>query len=184
MILDACCGGRMFWFDKNNPNVLFQDRRVVEPVMIGNDKNARVFECKPDVIADFRTMAYPDYSFKMVVFDPPHLTSVGKSSWLSQKYGSLDKNTWKEDLARGFSECFRVLKDEGILIFKWNEHDIKLKEVLNLSPYTPLFGHPSGKMMKTHWICFMKSSDYQKPSTIDQVPSTPNQVPSTTKQAQ
>lgn len=24
-ILDACCGGRMFYFDKNNPNVLFTD---------------------------------------------------------------------------------------------------------------------------------------------------------------
>lgn len=24
-ILDACCGGKMFYFDKNNPNVLFQD---------------------------------------------------------------------------------------------------------------------------------------------------------------
>lgn len=26
-ILDACCGGRMFYFDKNNPNVLFADIR-------------------------------------------------------------------------------------------------------------------------------------------------------------
>ena len=26
-ILDACCGSRMFWFDKNNPDVLFIDKR-------------------------------------------------------------------------------------------------------------------------------------------------------------
>ena len=25
-ILDACCGSRMFYFDKQNPNVLFADR--------------------------------------------------------------------------------------------------------------------------------------------------------------
>ena len=25
--LDACCGSRMFWFDKQNPNVLFVDKR-------------------------------------------------------------------------------------------------------------------------------------------------------------
>lgn len=27
-ILDACCGSRMFWFDKKNPNVLFMDKRA------------------------------------------------------------------------------------------------------------------------------------------------------------
>ena len=53
-------------------------------------------------------------------------------------------------------ECFRVLKDEGILIFKWNECDVPLKEVLKLTTYKPLFGHPSGKAQKTHWVCFMK----------------------------
>ena len=26
-ILDACCGGRMFYFEKNHPNVLYIDRR-------------------------------------------------------------------------------------------------------------------------------------------------------------
>jgi hypothetical protein len=24
-ILDPCCGGKMFWFNKNNPHVLFCD---------------------------------------------------------------------------------------------------------------------------------------------------------------
>ncbi|NBJ75120.1 SAM-dependent methyltransferase, partial [Neglecta sp. X4] len=24
-ILDACCGGRMFWFDKQNPFVTYMD---------------------------------------------------------------------------------------------------------------------------------------------------------------
>lgn len=28
-ILDACCGSKMFWFDKNNPNVEFCDNRQV-----------------------------------------------------------------------------------------------------------------------------------------------------------
>lgn len=26
LILDACCGSRMFWFDKHNPLVLFVDK--------------------------------------------------------------------------------------------------------------------------------------------------------------
>jgi hypothetical protein len=28
-ILDACCGSKMFWFDKQNPNVEFCDIREV-----------------------------------------------------------------------------------------------------------------------------------------------------------
>lgn len=156
LILDACCGGKMFWFDKENQNVLFQDRRKVEPIEVGKDRNARVFECNPDVIADFRKMPYPDNYFKLVVFDPPHFTSLGEKSYMAIKYGKLDKNTWREDISKGFSECFRVLEETGILIFKWNEYDIRLSEILKLTPYKPLFGHPSGKTQKTHWVTFMK----------------------------
>ena len=157
-ILDACCGGKMFWFDKADPHVLFQDRRNVEPIIVGKGKNARKFECKPDVMADFRNMPYPDNHFKLVVFDPPHFTSLGDNSYMAVKYGKLDKSTWKDDIRKGFSECFRVLQEGGILIFKWNEHDIRLSEILKLTTYRPLFGHPSGKMQKTHWVCFMKDA--------------------------
>lgn len=127
-ILDVCCGGRMFWFDKKNKDVLFLDRRVVEPVLVGNGRNARMFECKPDKIMDFRKLQFPSGSFKLVVFDPPHFTSLGKSSYMNIKYGTLDKNTWREDLRSGFIECFRVLKKDGVLVFKWNEYDIPLRE--------------------------------------------------------
>lgn len=27
VVLDACCGGRMMWFDKKNPGVLYVDVR-------------------------------------------------------------------------------------------------------------------------------------------------------------
>lgn len=26
-ILDACCGSRMFWFDKENPDTIFADNK-------------------------------------------------------------------------------------------------------------------------------------------------------------
>ena len=32
-ILDACCGSRMFHFDKQNPNVLFADNRTYESTL-------------------------------------------------------------------------------------------------------------------------------------------------------
>lgn len=89
----------------------------------------------------------------MVVFDPPHLVKVGDNSWLIKKYGKLSENTYKEDLKKGFSECMRVLKPNGTLIFKWNEEQIKLKEILSCTDYQPLFGN---KRSKTHWLVFMK----------------------------
>ena len=32
-ILDACCGSRMFWFDRNNPDVIFADNRKLETTL-------------------------------------------------------------------------------------------------------------------------------------------------------
>ena len=148
-ILDACCGSRMFWFDKKNPDVLFMDNRKLET----NLCDGRILKIEPDMVADFRSMPFASGRFKLVVFDPPHLINAGDSSWLAKKYGKLDKSSWGSDLSRGFLECFRVLKSGGILVFKWNEDQIKINEVLKWAPQKPLFGQRSGK---THWLVFMK----------------------------
>lgn len=153
IILDACCGSRMFWFDKQNPLALFQDIRDENHILC----DGRKLEIKPDVLADFRKMPHADNSFKLVVFDPPHLEKAGENSWLAKKYGKLSP-TWKEDLKQAFSECFRVLEPNGILIFKWNEDQIKVREILTLTNVKPLFGHTTGRHGKTHWITFIKSS--------------------------
>lgn len=74
-----------------------------------------------------------------------------------KKYGCLDKDTWQDDIAKGFEEAFRVLKENRILVFKWNETQIKTAEILALTDKKPLYGHPSGKRANTHWIAFMNS---------------------------
>ncbi len=56
----------------------------------------------------------------------------------------------------GFQECYRVLEDFGVLIFKWGETETKISEVLKIFPVEPLFGHPSRSSGTTHWVCFMK----------------------------
>ena len=147
-ILDVCCGSRMFWFDKENPNAIFMDNRELEDILC----DGRKLEIKPDVVADFRNIPFSDNSFKLVVFDPPHLIKVGENSWMAKKYGKLTDN-WQEDLKQGFKECMRVLEQYGVLIFKWNEQQIKLKEILDVIDYKPLFGN---KRDKTHWLVFMK----------------------------
>ena len=69
-----------------------------------------------------------------------------------KKYGKLSKD-WKSDLAQGFNECFRVLKTGGTLIFKWSEVDVKLSEILRLTPQKPVIMH---KKQKTHFVVFLK----------------------------
>ncbi len=156
-ILDAACGGKMFYFDKKDPRVLFQDIRSFKDKDI---YNGRTFSVEPDVVADFTSMPYPDDSFNMVVFDPPHLKYTSKKEtkgWQIEKYGWLPRGCWREIIEKGFSECFRVLRPGGFLIFKWNETDIKVSEILKLTSEKPIFGHISGKRANTHWICFMKN---------------------------
>ena len=109
----------------------------------------------PDVAMDFRDMPFPADTFSLLVFDPPHLVDCGAKSWLALKYGKL-RNDWREDLRAGFSECFRVLKPEGTLIFKWNEDQIRVSEILKLTDAKPLFGNRCGKTAKSHWLVFMK----------------------------
>jgi SAM-dependent methyltransferase len=75
---------------------------------------------------------------------------------VANKYGYLAKNTWRDDLRKGFEECFRVLKPEGVLVFKWNECHIPLKEILALAPQQPLFGQRGGRSYKTHFVVFQK----------------------------
>lgn len=147
-ILDACCGSRMFWFDKANENVLFMDIRETNETLC----DGRELIVNPDLIADFRNMPFENESFHLVVFDPPHLLKIGESSYLAKKYGRLNDN-WKHDIKAGFDECMRVLKPNGTLIFKWNEDQVKLVDVLKTINHRPLFGN---RRSKTHWLVFYK----------------------------
>lgn len=166
-ILDACCGGKMFYFDKHDKSVLFQDIRKIDTTLC----DGRHFSVEPDVLADFTSMPYPDKSFRMVVFDPPHLKYTGSKkeaeNWQMVKYGWLPAHGWKEILRKGFAECFRVLQDGGFLIFKWNETDITVTEILKLTPYRPVFGHISGKRANTHWLCFSKDDGHKERTLFD-----------------
>lgn len=152
-ILDPASSMRSFYFDKKDPRVVFGDIREDETHLLTNGQTIVI---KPDEVMDFTSIPYPDESFHCVIFDPPHLLELSEKSWMRKKYGVLEKESWHEDISKGFEECFRVLKYNGILIFKWNETSIMLKEILKLTPQKPILGHPSGKRMGTHWVLFMK----------------------------
>ena len=158
-ILDPCCGPRSMWFDTENPNAIFGDirneTRVVTDRSHGREDGTRTLRIEPDVTIDFRDLPYDDNTFRLIAFDPPHLERAGPKSWMAARYGKLGEN-WRDDLRQGFSECFRVLEPEGVLVFKWNETQVKLREVIELTPIKPLFGQVSGRKGLTHWLVFMK----------------------------
>lgn len=150
-VLDVCCGSRMFWFDRNNPCAVFMDKRSESHVLC----DGRNLTITPDLVADFTNLPFSDDTFSLVVFDPPHMNSLGENSWLAKKYGRLMAD-WRDDISEGFRECLRVLKTHGTLIFKWNTTDIPAEEVLALAPQPPLFGHTTGRQSKTIWATFLK----------------------------
>ncbi len=147
-ILDVCCGGRMWWHDKADARAIYMDERELECTLC----DGRVFRVAPDVVGDFRKIPFADGSFAMVLFDPPHLKNIGENAWTAKKYGILGDD-WRDDLRRGFAECFRVLRAGGTLVFKWSEVQVKLSEILKLTDVKPVIMH---KKQKTHFVIFLK----------------------------
>lgn len=152
LILDACCGSRMFWFNKAHPNVVYADIRKADLCL---NHGGRTCHIRPDRVHDFRKMDFPDNTFWHVVFDPPHLLHAGKNGYMAKKYGSLT-SSWRTDLKAGFDECMRVLKPNGTLIVKWNEDKIKTSELIKVFGSEPLYGHKTLQTSKTIWLAFMK----------------------------
>ena len=155
-VLDMCCGPKMMWFEKCDERAMFIDKRRERHAMERPKRGTVEYtETDPDILCDFTDMPFPGDTFNVVVFDPPHFERSGKIGYLAKKYGWLDGD-WREMLRAGFEEGFRVLRPEGVLIFKWTATENPVSEILKLTPMRPLFGHKSGKQQQTHWITFMK----------------------------
>jgi ubiquinone/menaquinone biosynthesis C-methylase UbiE len=163
-ILDVTCGSRSIWFDKNHRLTIYCDKRKEtwegefgKAVRKDGTKKQRKLIIEPDIQCDFTNLPFEDDSFSLVVFDPPHIEGLSEKSWTKKAYGTLEKN-WEKVLHDGFWECMRVLKQDGVLIFKWSETSIPTPDVIKAIDKQPLFGHKSGKKMNTNWLCFMKGA--------------------------
>ena len=88
-ILDACCGGRMMWYNKNHPNTLYIDIRKEEKGFIEDIPN---FEVNPDIIADFTNLPpeIKNKKFKLIVWDVPHFRTRKLSGIFQKKFGGLN----------------------------------------------------------------------------------------------
>lgn len=143
-ILDATCGFREIWFEKDNALTVYIDIKK---------------EVKPDIVADFKNLPFPEQTFNLVLFDPPH-TSAGIKTVFAKKYGSIRMHKIISELYQTSRELFRVLKINGFLIFKWNTHHRKLDRILQYFPQKPLFGQKTAFRTKhassTYWCLFLK----------------------------
>jgi SAM-dependent methyltransferase len=152
-ILDACCGGRMWWWDKAHPLAVYMDNREVPA---GTCSNNRAWRCDPDIVGDFRAMPFEHESFQLVVFDPPHIVREKPSGNVATQYGALQRDCEQNDLHQGFAECWRVLAPGGTLVFKWAG---SLGRVKPHFPATPIVGTRStsgASVLGTHWFVFYK----------------------------
>lgn len=163
-ILDATCGFKGIWYQKNHPFVTFMDKRKgnfrfsdTNDYKLSKD---RCYKINPSVVSEWKDAPFPNNHFDMVIFDPPHLIvdRNKKKQAMVQAYGFLYKDNWQQELKQGIKKLFDVLKPEGIFVLKWCENGAKVEEVLKLCPYTPLFG--SNTKSKGHtqnfWILFIK----------------------------
>jgi len=164
-ILDATSGGRSIWHpnNKDRENTLYIDKRKEEPGFTGQE--GRTFSIQPDEIQDFRNLPYKDESFKLVIFDPPHVIKEtgmeNLSGYVEKSYCALDAETWQHDLKKGFQELFRVLEIGGTLVFKFADNAADFNEVLDLAPVDPLLGTMTKKSSRceNRWFVFQKTEE-------------------------
>ena len=152
-VLDVCCGTKGMWFNKKDKRALYLDIRE-ETYTDAKTRAYKKLIIKPDIIADFTNLQFADNSFWHIVFDPPHIKR-NKLGEITKRYGRL-QDGWQDMISKGFEECFRVLKPNGTLVFKWSSVQFPIKDILKLTKQKPLYGHKSGKKMNTHWVCFIK----------------------------
>ena len=145
-ILDATAGNRAMWFNKSCPLTTFIDVRP---------------EMKPDRVLSCTETDFPDESFDLIVFDPPHV-NCGATSSMGKTYGHFTTAQIKELVKEAFLEFYRILKPSGFVAFKWNDHDTKLKTVLDMADplFVPLFGQVVATRTKhsssTYWVVLVK----------------------------
>lgn len=143
-ILDMSAGNRAIWFNKRNPLCVYIDKRK---------------SVKPDIVMNSMRLKFPDKTFRLIVFDPPHV-NFGKNSRMSKSYGHTTTAGIRKLIAASAREAHRVSKRDALMVFKWNDHDQKLPTILKLMSkyWQPLFGHltKDGPGSKTYWCLLRK----------------------------
>jgi len=180
MILDATAGNRTMWLYKNCPDIIYTD---IEKKL----KN------KPTIYADNTNTPFLPQTFDTIFYDPPHNWGGGDEpnpvypseikKWAQKHkpfaftYYGWDKYKTRVALMahvyHAQKEFMRILKDDGLLWFKWNEMRIPVDRILAcFTDWVQLLtlrvddvSHTAGKG-QTFWICFTKKREKTQQSTL------------------
>ena len=150
-IIDVSAGNRAVWFNKAHPMATYIDIRP---------------EVLPDLVLDSRNMPeLADNTFDLGVFDPPHV-KFGQNAEMSKTYGWHTTEEIRNIIRQTSSELSRILKPDGLLSLKWNDHDQKLDKILALMlDFEPLFGHKTAMRTAyasaTTWVLMRNLKDWK-----------------------
>ena len=172
MILDATAGNRAMWQKKQAEPIIYID---IE----------KRLQRKPTIFADNTNTPFLSKSFSTIFYDPPHswrsytsrhsypskalLRSKYPSKKSTPQYYGWDKYDSRQAIIKHIHlaqvEFQRILKDDGLLWFKWSEVELTLRRVLVLfddwiklmilyiSDPTQTAGN-----VQTYWVCLCKKN--------------------------
>jgi len=167
MILDACCGGKSMYHSLNNQ--FTQDEIVYIDIRKGTFtcpyKGTIAAVIKPTILADCKHLPFRDNTFRLIIFDPPHLSTLWKSD-LEARYGSIDVANFRLMLRAVNEEFYRVLKIQGILLTKTLDRQ---RRSSYMRPFLSNFkclldidyrskGKENTSQNTTHWHVFIKKT--------------------------
>jgi hypothetical protein len=144
-ILDATAGSRAVWFDKNYPDAVYLD--LTDRRFPGNE------------LGDCRHTRFSDGELDLVIFDPPHV-NVGPNSHMAKSYGHFTTQEIRDLVREAFAEFHRILRPDGMVAFKWADHDTPLDRILaTVRGFDRLVGVPTAMRTKHSsqtWWCLMR----------------------------
>jgi len=135
------------WYDQYHPGVVYVDLRP---------------EVRPDILCDSGQLPFRRRCFDLIVFDPPH-HNIGANADMVKRYGHFTNAEIKWFVLRAFHDFARVLKKDGLILFKWSDHTTKLTTILGFicGEFTPLFGQLGSTRVKhpsmTYWVTLVKT---------------------------
>uniref|UniRef100_A0A6H1ZMT4 Putative methyltransferase n=1 Tax=viral metagenome TaxID=1070528 RepID=A0A6H1ZMT4_9ZZZZ len=180
MILDATAGNRTMWNWKNSPDIIYLD---VE----------KRLQRKPTIIASNGHLPFKAKSISSIFFDPPHAWNIKGhyhsypaqckeyfNKWHDKavpRYYGWDRYKTKGGLIAMIHyaqrEFYRVLKDDGLLWFKWNDMKTSIRKIIPIFNLwiVMLFLYVNdpthtGSTHQTYWICMTKEKGMDVQTTL------------------
>lgn len=121
-------------------------------------------EVNPDIVMSCTNTTFADKTFDLILFDPPHrhfskILRKKDRNDMGRRYGSMRAAEIKVFIPKAFREFSRILKDDGLVFFKWNSCSIRHKVIMGLiHGWFPVFGQNFNKIANhdTIWLAMRK----------------------------